>query len=90
MYVFNVTGWKFGENMSTQQRQIITRLIKNADLNLKKFGEWPSGDEEEENRFGLDCEDCGIIYISLNPKGSEPMEVQAVRQYQNHVTAKHR
>jgi hypothetical protein len=73
-----------------RQLQIIKRLIANADLNLKKFGEWPLGNEEEERRFGLDCEDCGIIYISLNPKGSEPMEVQAVRQYQNHVTTKHR
>jgi hypothetical protein len=76
--------------MSSQQRQIITRLIKNADIPLKRFGEWPSGDEGEEKRFGLECEDCGIIYISLNPKGSEPMEVQAVRQYQNHINAKHR
>jgi hypothetical protein len=76
--------------MSQQQRQIITRLIKNAEIRLKKFGKWPSGDEGEENRFALDCEDCGIIYISLNPQGPESMEVQAVRQYQNHVTAKHR
>jgi hypothetical protein len=76
--------------MSAQQRQIITRLIKNAEIPLKKFGAWPSGDEGVENQFALDCEDCGIIYISLNPKGPESMEVQAVRQYQNHVTAKHR
>jgi len=76
--------------MSSRQREIITRLIKNADISLKRFGEWPSGGEGEEKQFGLDCEDCGIIYISLNPKGSEPMEVQAVRQYQNHINAKHR
>lgn len=75
--------------MSTQ-RQIITRLIENVEIPLKRFGDWPSGDEGEENRFGLDCEDCGIIYIILNPKGPEPMEVQAFRQYQNHVKAKHR
>lgn len=75
--------------MSTQQRQIITRLIKNAEIPLKRFGEWPLGDEGEEKRFGLECEDCGIIYISLNPRGSESMEVQAVRQYQNHIIAKH-
>jgi hypothetical protein len=73
-----------------QQLQIIKRLIANADLNLKKFGESSLGDEEEERRFGLDCEDCGIFYLTLNPKGSESMEVQAVRQYQNHVTTKHR
>ena len=73
-----------------QQLQIITRLIANADLPLKKFGKYPSGDDGEEKRFGIDCEGCGIIYISLNPKGQEPMEVQAVRQYQNHVTSKHR
>lgn len=72
------------------QRKIITRLIENADITLKKFGKWPSGNDEEENQFGLECEDCGIIYINLNPKGPEPMEVQAFRQYQNHVTAKHR
>jgi hypothetical protein len=72
-----------------QQRQIITRLIKNAELSLKKFGEYPLGDEGEEKRFGLDCKDCGIIYISLNPKSRESMEVQAVRQYQNDITAKH-
>ena len=76
--------------MSNQQRQIITRLIKNAELSLKRFGEWPAGDEEEEHRFGLDCADCGILYISLNPKGPESMEVQAVRQYQNHLNTKHR
>ena len=76
--------------MSQQQRQIITRLIKNAEIPLKKFGAWPSGNEGEENQFGLDCADCGIIYISLNPKGSEAMELQAVRQYQNHLIAKHR
>lgn len=77
--------------MSNQkQRQIITRLIENAEIRLKRFGEWPLGDEGEENRFGLDCEDCGIIYINLNPKGPESMEVQAVRQYQNHIEAKHR
>lgn len=73
-----------------QQLQIIARLIANADLELKKFGESSLGDEAEERRFGLDCEDCGIFYITLNPKGSEPMEMQAVRQYQNHVIAKHR
>lgn len=73
-----------------QQLQIIKRLIANADLPLKKFGEYPSGDEGEEKRFGLDCEGCGILYISLNPKGPEPMEMQAFRQYQNHVAAKHR
>ena len=74
-----------------QQLQIIARLIANAELPLRKFGEFPSGDEaEEEKRFGLDCEGCGIIYISLNPKGPEPMEMQAFRQYQNHVTSKHR
>ena len=76
--------------MSAQQKQIITRLIKNAEIPLKKFGAWPSGGEGEEHQFGLDCADCGIIYISLNPKGAESMEVQAVRQYQNHVIAKHR
>lgn len=76
--------------MSASQRQIITRLIENAGISLKKFGEWPSGDDGEEQRFGLDCEDCAIIYISLNPKGPEPMEVQAFRQYQNHINAKHR
>jgi hypothetical protein len=76
--------------MGNRQREIITRLIENADIPLKRFGEWPSGGEEEENRFGIDCEDCGIIYISLNPKGPEPIEVQAFRQYQNHVNAKHR
>lgn len=76
--------------MSTRQRQIITRLIENAEIRLKKFGEWPSGDDREEHKFGLDCEDCGIVYISLNPKGAEPMEVQAFRQYQNHINAKHR
>jgi hypothetical protein len=76
--------------MSAQQRQIITRLIKNAEIPLKKFGAWPSGGEGVENQFALDCEDCGIIYISLNPNGPESMELQAVRQYQNHVTAKHR
>jgi len=76
---------------SQQQLQIIKRLIANAEIPLKKFGESPSGDEGEEQRFGLSCQGCGgILYISLNPKGSEPMEVQAVRQYQNHVTAKHR
>jgi hypothetical protein len=73
-----------------QQVQIIKRLIANADIPLKKFGEYPSGNEGEEKRFGLDCEGCGILYISLNPKGVEPMEMQAFRQYQNHVTAKHR
>jgi hypothetical protein len=78
------------ENMSTRQRQIITRLIKNAELPLKKFGAWPSGDDEEEKQFAIECGDCGIIYISLNPKGPEPMEVQAFRQYQNHVNSKHR
>lgn len=62
--------------MNTQW-QIITRLIENADIPLKKFGNWRSGSDEEENQFGLECEDCGIIYISLNPKGAEPMEVQA-------------
>jgi hypothetical protein len=76
--------------MSAQQKQIITRLIKNAEIPLKKLGGWPSGDEGEEHQFGLDCKDCGIIYINLNPKGPEPMEVQAFRQYQNHVMAKHR
>lgn len=75
--------------MSTQ-RQIINRLIENAEIPLKRFGEWPKGGEGEENRFALDCEGCGIIYINLNPKGPEPMEVQAFRQYQNHVNAKHR
>jgi hypothetical protein len=73
-----------------QQLQIIARLIANAEIPLKQFGGRPVGDEGEERRFGLECEDCGIIYISLNPKGVEPMEVQAFRQYQNHVTAKHR
>jgi len=73
-----------------QQLQIIKRLMANADLELKKFGESSLGDEIEERRFGLDCENCGIFYITLNPKGSEPMERQAVRQYQNHVNAKHR
>ena len=72
------------------QRQIITRLIENAEIPLKRFGQWPAGDEGEEQRFALDCKDCGIIYISLNPKGPESMEVQAFRQYQNHVNAKHR
>jgi hypothetical protein len=76
--------------MSAQQRQILTRLIKNAEISLKRFGEWPSGDEGEEKQFGLECEDCGIIYLSLNPRGAESMEVQAVRQYQNHLIAKHR
>jgi len=76
--------------MSAQQRQIITRLIDNAEIPLKRFGEWPSGDDGAENRFGLECKDCGIIYITLNPKGSERMEVQAVRQYQNHINARHR
>jgi hypothetical protein len=52
--------------MSAQQRQIITRLIKNAETPLKKLGKWPSGDEGEEHQFGLDCKDCGIIYINLN------------------------
>jgi hypothetical protein len=77
--------------MSThqQQLQIIARLIANAEIRLKQFGEYPLGDEGEERRFGLDCEDCGIIYIRLDPKGSESMEVQAVRQYQNHITTKH-
>ena len=75
--------------MSTQ-RQIITRLIENAEIPLKRFGQWPAGDDEEEQRFALDCNDCGIIYINLNPKGPESMEVQAFRQYQNHVNAKHR
>jgi hypothetical protein len=64
--------------------------MENVDIPLKKFGKWPSGNDEEENQFALECEDCGIIYISLNPKGAEPMEVQAFRQYQNHVNAKHR
>ncbi|HWT00021.1 MAG TPA: hypothetical protein VN256_07220 [Pyrinomonadaceae bacterium] len=73
-----------------QQSQIIKRLIANADLPLKKLRENPSGGEGEEKRFGLECEGCGIIYISLNPKGPEPMEMQAFRQYQNHVTARHR
>ena len=73
-----------------QQLQIIARLIANAELPLKQFGDYPLGDEAEEKRFGLDCEGCGIIYITLNPKGPEPMELQAFRQYQNHVTAKHR
>ena len=74
-----------------QQLQIIKRLIANAEIPLKQFGKYPLGDEGEEQRFGLDCQECGgILYISLNPKGSEPMEVQAVRQYQNHVSAKHR
>jgi hypothetical protein len=77
-------------NIHEQQLQIISRLIANAEIPLKKFGDRPSGDEGEERRFGLDCEDCGIIYISLNPKGPESMELQAVRQYQNHITAKHR
>ena len=78
--------------MSVHQRQlqIIARLIANAELPLKQFGDYPPGDEAEEKRFGLDCEGCGIIYIKLNPKGPEPMEIQAFRQYQNHVTAKHR
>ena len=84
------TGQKRKNMSNQQQRQIITRLIQNAEIPLKKFGEWPLGDEEEEHRFGLDCKDCGIIYISLNPKGAESMEVQAVRQYQNHLIAKHR
>lgn len=73
-----------------QQLQIISRLVANADIPLKKLGKYPSGDEGEEKRFGLECEGCGILYISLNPKGPEPMEMQAFRQYQNHVTAKHR
>lgn len=73
-----------------QQLQIIARLIANAELPLKKFGKYPLGDEGEEKRFGLDCVGCGIIYITLNPKGPESMQVQAVRQYQNHVIAKHR
>jgi hypothetical protein len=73
-----------------QQLQIIKRLVAYADLPLKKLRENPSGGEGEEKRFGLECEGCGIIYISLNPKGPEPMEMQAFRQYQNHVTAKHR
>jgi hypothetical protein len=76
--------------MSAQQRQIITRLIKNAELPLRKVGKWPSGDDGEEHQFCLDCADCGLVYISLNPKGPESMEVQAVRQYQNHVISKHR
>jgi hypothetical protein len=76
--------------MSASQRQIITRLIENAEIRLKKLGEWPSGEDVGEHRFGLECEDCGIIYISLDPKGPEPMEIQAFRQYQNHINAKHR
>ena len=78
--------------MSTHQKQlqIITRLIANADIPLKQVGKYPPGNDGEEKRFGLECKDCGIIFnISLNPKGPEPMEVQAFRQYQNHVTAKH-
>ena len=73
-----------------QQLQIISRLIANAEIPLKQFGKYPLGEEGEEQRFGLDCEGCGIIYISLNPKGAESMEIQAVRQYQNHINAKHR
>lgn len=73
-----------------QQLQIIKRLIANAELTLKKFADSPLGNEGDERRFGLDCKDCGIFYLTLNAKGSEPMEIQAVRQYQNHVNAKHR
>ena len=73
-----------------QQLQIIKRLIANAEIPLKQFGKYPLGNEGEEQRFGLDCEECGIFYISLNPKGAESMEVQAVRQYQKHINTKHR
>jgi hypothetical protein len=77
-------------SVQEQQLKIIKRLVANADIPLKRFGVYPSGDEGEEKRFGLDCEGCGILYITLNPKGPESMEMQAFRQYQNHVTAKHR
>jgi hypothetical protein len=77
---------KYERSTATDNKQ----ADKNAAIPLKKFGAWPSGGEEEEKSFGLDCADCGIIYISLNPKGLESMEVQAVRQYQNHLVAKHR
>jgi hypothetical protein len=73
-----------------QQLQIIKRLIANADIPLKILGKNPMGDEGEEKRFGLECEGCGIFYVTLNPRGPEPMAMQAFRQYQNHVTAKHR
>jgi hypothetical protein len=77
-------------NIHEQQVLIISRLIANADISLKTLGKYPIVNEGEEKRFGLECEGCGIIYINLNPNGPEPMEMQAFRQYQNHVTAKHR